>query len=522
MEHIKASQTAKEQFNLVFFSGGFFLAAAHLYRWTNQLFNHDSLLIFQEDTGWQISLGRILIPVYVRFRGMLVSPMPIALLGSLFLLLAIFLIFRILHIEKKSSIVLCTGLLTTFEALAFLNAMYLPWFDVQMLSLLFAGLAAYCLTEARGRFRFPLVVVCGVVSLCLYQASAETLLVLLLLALTRDLLTGMPTKQVFQKGLQFLAILVLMGLCYALSVLATWKITGIEPADFYNSLTVMNDLPHTLSLKRLWRTWAHPLYYLSHSEISHQRMSALIYALIGLLALVKLLLLGRKQKLSGGAWLLLGFILFVLLPFGSNLVFLLDGGLKYAVMTYSYSLYVIGAAMIFELVPSGSAVFPAKAWHRYVVPVLCSLLILNHITFSNSLYLKKDLEYQTALSFFTRMADRMEQTEGYRLGETPVAIVGDIMENPLCRERADFDIITYPLNDNPAYLSATYRITYENYFKYILDYPIRLVSLEELRPFIEDPALQDMQVFPAADSVRMSDGTIVIRISENMWPRELR
>ena len=522
MDHISEAQTTRCQFKLVFFSGAFFLAAAHLYRWTNQLFNHDSLLLFQKDTGWQISLGRLLIPAYVSFRGKLVSPMPIALLGSLFLLLTIVLIFKILHIEKTSLIVLCTGLLTSFESLAFLNAMYLPWYDVQMLSLLFAGLAAYCLTEATGRFRFPPAVLCTVVSLCLYQVSLETLLVLLLLALTRDLLTGMQPKQVFRKGLQFLAILALAGLCYAAAVLATWKITGIEPADFYNSLTVMKDLPHTLSLKRLWRTWAYPFHYLLRSEISHQKISALVYALIGLLALVKLLLLGRKQKLTGGAWLLLGLILFVLLPFGSNLVFLLDGGLKYAVMTYSFSLYVVGAAMIFELASSDGAAFLVRSWRRYVIPALCSLLILNHITFSNNLYLKKDLEYQTALSFFTRMADRMEQTEGYRLGETPVAIVGDLMENPLCRERADFDIVTYPLNDNPTYLSATYRVTYENYFKYILDYPVQLVPLEELKPFIEDPALQDMQVFPAADSVRMSDGTMVIRISENMWPRELR
>ena len=100
-------------------SGIIFLLLAHLYRWTNAIYNHDSLLIYQIDNDWQISLGRILVPFYAFLRGRVASPVMCAVCGSVFLLAAMVLIVRMLDIKKEVSVVLLCGMLATHETLPF-------------------------------------------------------------------------------------------------------------------------------------------------------------------------------------------------------------------------------------------------------------------------------------------------------------------------------------------------------------------------------------------------------------------
>ena len=504
-------------------SGVFFLLAAHLYRWTASMFTHDSLMVYHIDDAFQISLGRVLIPVYLKLlRGRLTAPLLVAMFGSLFLLLSVLLCLRILRIRRKSAVILCAGLLTTFETLAFDNATFLPWFDIQMLSLLFASLSAYCLTAASFRFRKPLALLCCVISLCLYQGYVEVLSVLILLSLLRDLLEGAQERAVLRAGITSAAVLLLAGLCYLAVILLIWRLTGIRPTGHYNSLGRMQNLLHYSSLGLLWKTWRYPLLYLLRSEIAHRHISAGVYVVLALLTLAAIAVQAGKQKLSGGARILIGLILFVFLPLGSNLVYFLDNGIKHGAMTYSFAFYAVCAVMVFDLLPESASRSAFALCRRYAVPVLCGVLILNHVIFSNQLYLKKDLESQAALSFMTRVVDRMEQTEGYEIGQTRVAFLGQISDNPTALDRAGFHIVNDPMPGTLHHLAVSYYGSYAFYFNNILGYPLRLISLEELKNYIEAPDLQDMPIFPAEGSVRMVGDTLVIRFSEDMRPQELR
>ena len=121
---------------LILLSSLFFLLAAHLYRWVNTMYSHDSLLIIQDDWVWQISLGRIFNPLYVRLRGNILAPMNVALFSSAFLILSAALVVRILRLEKTASIIMCCGFLITFETIAYVNGMFLHSLDLDMLELL--------------------------------------------------------------------------------------------------------------------------------------------------------------------------------------------------------------------------------------------------------------------------------------------------------------------------------------------------------------------------------------------------
>lgn len=515
------SKEMKERIRIILVYGVLFLLSAHLYRWNNSMFNHDSLLVFQGDTGWQISLGRILIPAYTWMRGRIAAPIIIALFGSFFLLLSVLLCVQILKIEKKSAVILCIGIMTTFETLAFDNATFLQWFDVQMLALLFASLSAYFLISSAFQYRYPLGGICCILSMCLYQGYVEVLIVLILLALQREVIEG-STKGTLLKGLSCVRVLLFSGVCYMICVLLTWRITGIKPGNSYNSLTQMQNLQNISIMVHLWRTWCYPFHYLLHSEIAHRRISAAIYCLLGLFSLLKIISLGMIRKMRWGAWFCLGIILLVFFPLGSNLVYFLNSGIKHGVMTFSFAYYTVWAIMVYDFKEERTGDTGFRNIKRYAVPLLCSVLILNHIIFSNQLYIKKDLETHAGISFMTRMVDRIEQTDGYKIGETRVAILGQISDNPAAQERKGFSFVNDGWVGTYHYLGLSYYRSYSYYFEYILGYPVHLAELWELEDYINDPDLQDMPVFPSIGSTRMVGDTLVIRVSEDMRPQELR
>lgn len=55
---------------------------------------------------------------------------------------------------------------------------------------------------------------------------------------------------------------------------------------------------------------------------------------------------------------------------------------------------------------------------------LIAALVWGNIQTANALYLKKDLERQATLSRMTELCLRLDQTEGYVPGETPVVFIG--------------------------------------------------------------------------------------------------
>ena len=62
--------------------------------------------------------------------------------------------------------------------------------------------------------------------------------------------------------------------------------------------------------------------------------------------------------------------------------------------------------------------------------------------------------------------------------------------------------------------SATYYNTYRRFLMDIMGYPINIINHDEIVSFEEDDRVQEMGCFPATDSCKMIDGTVVVKFSE--------
>ena len=505
------------------FSSAVFMFLVHAYRWMNSIFNHDSLLIFQADRGFQISLGRFLNPVYVWVRGKIAAPYLIALLAVFFISFSVMLIVRILALRSRAAIVMTAGLTVGFETITFLNGVYIQWLDIQLLSILFAVSAAYFLTVSRMRRRFFAAVLCGVMSLGLYQASVETMMVLICLYLLRMvLLEDGPLRSRINTGLAAAGCLLLTGVIYYLCFRIVCIIKGTQPIDTYNGLVQITRLPLASLPALIVRAWRFPFYYLCRSDIAHTKISACIYYILLALSAAGILYLGKSRKIPVKSWILTAGILLIT-PLASNITYVLTQGMKYGVMMFSFSLFAVAAVMILDQCrESGDTADTAGTGinviqkSRPVMVMLCGVLIFNHTVFANQLYLRKDLEVQAGLMFMNRLVERMEETPGYTVGQTKVVILGNSDENPVSHTMQGFDMIRDIQPGTAHHMGFTYYKTYFNYFEYMLEYPIQLASEEEVISWSYNTEAQAMSVFPAEGSVRMIGDTLVIRLSENL------
>lgn len=102
-----------------------------------------------------------------------------------------------------------------------------------------------------------------------------------------------------------------------------------------------------------------------------------------------------------------------------------------------------------------------------------------------------------------------------------MVIVGDLNNTSLAVRRPGFYHSSDPVIENRM-LGTTYYNAYENYFKYILAYPIHLVHQIAAKEFAERNAakVMDMPAFPKDGCCRLIEDTLVVKLSDPSAPSE--
>lgn len=474
---------------------------AHGYCYFNGNFSHDCLYsLYEQSPELMISVGRFLRPVYRLLRGSFTLPVINGFLSLGFLSLSLYLLTELLGINSKPTLALTCGVLTTGASLSLLNASYLHDADCYGLCLFLALLGAW-LSLRPGRVRYA-AGLCYFLSLGLYQGYISVAVTVFLLLALRQLLEGKKVKEVYLLTLgRLLPILAAMVLYFVASRVVQ-RLAGIQEAQLYNTLSASNRFSPSFVLDRL-HSCAGALLLWGLNPAAHSRW-LMVGVNLGMLALTGLLLVTQiRQRHLGAAsaWGILGVLAAALL--GVNTITLISNVYHYLTM-FAFGLLYLAVPM---LAPREEK--SPRRWQR-VWAVLAALLIFDGCLFSNEVYLKKELEQNATLSLFTRIIDRMEQTEGYVPGETEISFAGLLADSPLSVERPGFDYTATGLWHS---YSTTSPETYPAYLTVYLGYPARFAD-EERRIALEQSApVIAMPVFPAPGSVAMVDGALVIKLA---------
>lgn len=487
----------------------------HAYCFFNGNFSHDSLnelhaAIFGNNL--RLVSGRYLVPLYRDLlRGDVTLPWLIGVLSLFWIGLAVFLVTRIFRMENKKLIFLTAGIFTVNITVSATAATYIHDLDCFMFSLLCSVTAVWLWQEWKWGWLPGAVMV--TVSLAMYQSFLFAGVVLVMMRCILWLLDGEAFQTVVSRGLKAIGMILLGGIAYWIGLKVVSALSGIAlSSGDYNSLDLMQGItPQTIlpligqayrdCFSRIWNA------YNAYPAILVKAMTAVLVLVILMALVLGLKKLGWKESI-------LLIALAALLPLGANMIYVLTVGGSHDLMVYAIWLFWLLALLLSDWMCRNGR-HRAFRWQKWLAMAMVAGLLYGNVQFANGMYLKKDLEQNAYLSLMTRVADRMEQCEGYAPGETPVVFVGVLeLNNSVMPGFKDYWNVTGMTS--PDVIGSPEKSRFQAYFDYILNTPLLLADDYQWFTIQRSDATADMPAFPAAGSVAMQDGNLVVKLNSSV------
>lgn len=492
--------------------------AAHGYMFLHSSFSHDSLAEIYDSRLWKISLGRIVDPGLRRLtRGLFTLPWLVGLLSLFYLGLSAFFCARLLHIKKRWMLLLAVGVFCVNPSVTALFSTYMTDADCYCFAVTLACSAAFLWHRYPRGFLWavlPLGLAAGI-----YQSSLSVAAALILLRLILDLLEGADPPALRRRLGKALSLLVGSVLLYGLLLLIIPPLRGVSlSSGNYNSPYLFLSLsPSTLvrsALKLYPYTLREMLVPVSMYGKGASLAIHLLLAALGFGWLLRRLLHLRAKAPS----VLLLAVLLLLLPPAMNFSYFLCGGRSHDLMHFALWFEYLLVLLVLPFGPDG----PKSA--RPLLPRLTAGItalavfacLWSGVVTANGAYLKKDLETRANLALFSRIVSRMEACPDYIPGETPVVFVGSPdPEKALTDELPGLD---------PLFSFVGHRSTYtpyfstpdrlQTYFRYVLLNPAKMADPDTWEQISLHPEVLAMPTYPADGSIAVTDGVLVVRLSE--------
>ena len=488
--------------------------AAHAYMYFQDAFSNDSLNEFngQQYIHWKIQLGRFLVPVYRLFtRSDLTLPWLIGLISLLWTSLSVFVTTKIFDVRSKTLTALIAGIFVTNITVTATTATYIHDLDVNMLALLLAVLSVYL--WQRYKWGHLLGAVLAFAVFALYQSYISVTITLILIILILQLLNHADFKSVFIKGLRAILMLAIAGAAYYAAYKVSLVLLNLNTVTSYNSMEKLLNLEFFKLIKDIVRAYIHTIRSIllapsSLPAFATAAISSLCILTAGVIILAKILRkeIGIKEKL-------LTLLLIALLPLGMNISKVLANGMSHDLMHFAvWLVYLFVLLVLYNAnTQENTIISRIGKYGKQLCTLLLCIMLLGNIVLANQVYVKKDLEQEATLAYFTRVIDRMDTTEGYNRTETPVVFIGQ--PDYLSDNMEGFETPGELIGATYHYvLGAAQPDYYDSYFAYKLHY--KILVADNFEDFLEKQAVLDMPVFPQQGSIQIIDGALVVKLGQ--------
>lgn len=489
--------------------------------------NHDGLSSMYFDQN-MITSGRWFLTVACGLSSYFALPWLTGLFSLFFLGIGAAALTYFLELKNEWGIILVSGLLVSFPALASTYA-YMFTADGYMLALCLVFFAV-ALTK-KGDLGFLPGGICLAFSMGIYQSYLSFAILLSMYGTLTVLLGEGSVKKKVRNILHYLYMgLIGAGLYYGILQILL-KIQGKE-LDTYQGISGMA-AGGTLSLtEKLQQLYSDFFAFTARGNVLYNNMIS--FLAIGLLGLISLALFVRLVIRRGylKKWYFYGILLSAvfLLPAAFNVILLVSPQVTYhLLMRYQWCLlpillFAFGLRFGFgqtelsgqfsplhrrdpEILKKPSVI--CNIILQWAVAACVSILVINYGVTDNIAYSNLQKKYEKTYAYCLRLADRMEQTEGYYTG-MPVAMVG--VQN---RENLPQTDITGAVTENMIGMTGDYLVytdtNYQAFMKHYLGITINLVSDEEMERIYRTKEYEALESFPGRDSMKVVDGILYIK-----------
>ena len=465
--------------------------------------NHDGLDSMYFDQN-MITSGRWFLTIACGFSSYFSLPWLIGVLGLIFLGITAAVLVDFLEIEQKGTAVLVSGLLVAFPALVSTFA-YVYTLDGYMLALLLAVLAPLVTKKYKNGFIAGGILLAF--SMGIYQIYLSFTMLLCVYGILMLFLADGCWKEKAKGMLRYLYMGIIGVSLYYILLQILLKLQGKELAS-YQGINEMGTVGTGLlgTIKTIYSDF---ITFSARSGILFKNVFS-IAAVVLLIALVVYTVFGvmREKKLYKSPWFYAVILLLAVgLPIATNIILLISPEVNYhLLMRYQWVMYLILPIAFADKFGKGNG-------SRWVLLISAAVLLFNYAVMDNIAYSNLQKKYEKTYALCVRLSDRIEQTEGYYQG-MPIAMIGVVGDENYPETDITGEVTGSMIGMNGDYLLYT-RTNYQAFFKNYLGITINLVSDEEMLAIYDSEEYQEMGSFPAADSLKVVDGTLYIKLENS-------
>lgn len=502
----------------------------HMYAFTNDLINHDDIYhLLQCEYGAQS--GRWFLPIVLGWDGTYSMPWLIGALSVICLALTACFTVSLLRIRGRLSALVTVTLLVAYPTVA-ATFSYMFTADAYFFGLFLAAFAAYAAARMP-RVGLPLGAVVLILSLGIYQSYFPVAAVLMVGALLFDTLDGeLSLGRIFLRGVKMVLTLGIAIACYM--VIARRVMAGAGGLTDYMGISEMGhlslgDLPSILV--KCYREYGNYFWNNGTGQIFSFVKPLIVVALVMAVVLL-LVLIARKGIGAGHA--LLALVLALIYPLAGDLIHVMvSGGAVHDLMLYGtiYLLILPLALMSYaetHLAELGGVRSMVTTFVGWVILICLSFTAYSYVVTDNKAYLKMSVSRDQLTAYSNRLLSAVEQTPGYTPGMTLILTGSSVVEPALTAQVPELSELWMVGVLDVGQLRAKY--SYGEFLKYYMAYPGEVYQTNSsdnvadkrawAREIAEKPEVVAMPNYPAAGSIAIIDGVVVVKLNPEPEPTE--
>lgn len=479
---------------------------ANGYSFLNYMPAHDAVNhMFSSAGEWEVQLGRFLQPYYASLRGNVVSPWLAGLIGAVFAVMSADLIADMIKIESPVFEILACGFLMANLSVTELCGIFIYIYDCCMIALFLSCLSVWCQLHVRHPWNLILGAVCIVLSMGLYQAYISVTIVLCAVVLLQKVLADTSWKEEVRSAVSMGLMMAIGAAGYLLLykiMLTVWHTTSTSGSNGMGRLT---ELSVQMIFQNIIKAYSN---IVSFFVVGSRHFGKIICTLHGVLLLIVmagfiLLLKQKKLKIHNS----IGAVLICMtLPIWCNFTGVIQG--ENIVLRSSYALYLLFPIGIMIVDSLGD--IPVRKPMRYLTGIICIFLLVRNIQYSNIAFMYDRAAYDRSISIMTRVLDDIETYEGYEIGVTPIAVIGEFTENDNIEVyRGD----TRNINGHRR-VATTYPKTTYNFWRSMGSLINGIEDDDILATYKELDEVQQMPCYPHEGYCRMIGDVMVVKIAD--------
>ncbi len=503
----KLHSKIKPEWKLAFGAAFILGLLVHLPMMVSDIPNHDGLDSMYFDQN-MITSGRWFLMIACGFSSFYSVPWVSALLGILMLALTAAVLVEFLDVHSSVTIVLLSGLLVTFPALASTFA-YVYTMDGYMLALFLAVAACVCVKKAR--LGFLAGGLCLAFSMGIYQAYLPFAMLLSVYGILELFMqdTGVTLKERMGRSLRYLYMgIVGVGAYYGILQVLLW-IQGKQLAD-YQGISGMTGSGEGLGfLTRIVDMYRDFLAFTIKGNVFagglFGRLAVVILLAVLGLTVVSLMICRKWWKKP--AFFAIMILVAAGVPLATNILLFISPQVNYhLLMRYQWVLFLILPLALAEKYGKEISMGNSLQWFAMLGAVV---LIMHYGVTDNIAYSNLQKRYEKTYAYCVRLLDRIENTEGYYQG-IPIAMIGVVGEDPFPVTDITQEVTGGMIGMNGDSLLYT-STNYQAFMKHYLGATLNFVPVEQMGQIYYTQEYIDMESFPGETGVKIVDGIMYVK-----------